>query len=272
LRYHEIAPGSILQRLYLGERLRANRLHGKRFLELGAGTGMNSHFLLESGLTGVGFDLNERACARNREVNATHVAAGRYEVVCGDFLAAADRGSFDVVFSCMVLEHLAPEQEASVFSLARAVLAPGGVMVLLVPSCPAAWGIEDEIAGHQRRYTRPALARLAAAHGFEVRDLAGLTYPLSNLLLPLSNWIIRRAERRKLALSEQERTVLAGRREVLFKTDYPGALRAVLNDVTMAPLHWLQKACRNAAGALVLYAEMAPAPQGPAGGRLAGPP
>jgi hypothetical protein len=42
----------------------------------------------------------------------------------------------------------------------------------------------------------------------------------------------------------------------MFKTDYPAWMRLLLNEVTMYPLHLLQKAMRGNPNALILYAEM----------------
>jgi hypothetical protein len=89
------------------------------------------------------------------------------------------------------------------------------------------------------------------------RHLAGLTYPISNILLPLSNFLVRRSEARKLALPILERTKLSGHRNVRFKTHFPAPLRLVLNDTAMLPLHWMQKAFSQSERSLVLYFEAA---------------
>jgi hypothetical protein len=49
------------------------------------------------------------------------------------------------------------------------VLAPGGVVILLVPACPSLYGRIDELLGHHRRYTRASMARLAAETGLTVK-------------------------------------------------------------------------------------------------------
>ena len=70
---------------------------------------------------------------------------------------------------------------------------------------------------------------------------------------------MRRAERGKLALSAQGRTQLSGNRAVPFKTVFPGALRVVLNEAVMYPLHLLQKMNVRNPRSMVIYAEFSPA-------------
>jgi SAM-dependent methyltransferase len=249
------APGTILQRLYLRERLRG--VPPGRFIEIGVGTGGLSRELLLLGWHGEGWDLSDEAVAQSTATNAGAVADGRYAVRRGDWLEEED-GETDLVASSMVIEHLSDEREALYFERCREVLSERGRAVVLVPASPRHWGIEDEIAGHQRRYTRTGLAARLDELGFRVEHVAGLTFPLSNVLLPVSNALVRRSEGHKRALSNEERTRQSGTRDVAFKTTFPQALGLVLNDRTLYPLHLVQKAARNSDRALVLYAEATP--------------
>jgi SAM-dependent methyltransferase len=248
-------PGTILQRLYLRERLRGLP-HG-RFVEIGVGTGGLSHELLRLDWHGEGWDLSEEAVTRSAETNAVAVAAARYAVRLGDWLEQRG-GEADLIVSSMVVEHLSDEHEARYFERCREVLSETGRAIVLVPASPRHWGIEDEIAGHQRRYTRTGLTARLDELGFRVDHLAGLTFPVSNVLLPVSNALVRRSEGHKRALSEEERTRQSGTRDVAFKTTFPRALGFVLNEWTLYPLHLVQKAARKSERALVLYAEATP--------------
>ena len=172
-----------------------------------------------------------------------------------DWLAASEPEAVDLVVSCMVLEHLGEADEARYLQRCRAALSRGGRGILFVPGCPDYWGMEDEIAGHLRRYTFDSLREAIEAHGLRLEHMAGLTYPLSNLLFPLSEYLVRRAERHKLALSHAERTRASGSRSVPFKTDFPAPLRMVLNEVVLYPLHLLQKLNARNPRSMVLYAE-----------------
>ena len=67
-------------------------------------------------------------------------------------------GAFDVI------EHI-PE----VFDFlneVRRVLQPGGIAVITVPAFSFLWGEEDDVAGHQRRYTKKTLQQQLASCGF----------------------------------------------------------------------------------------------------------
>ncbi len=78
------------------------------------------------------------------------------------------------------------------------------------------------------------------------------------MLFPVSQFLVRRAERDKVALSVQERTRLSGNRAVPFKTTFPRPLRIVLNEAVMYPLHLLQKLNARNPRSMVIYAEFSP--------------
>ncbi len=250
-----LPPGTILQLRYVRERLA--RLRPGRFIEVGTGAGELSALLLDVGWTGVGYEPGA-AAGRARRRNAQGLADGRYELREVDWLIAAPDEPADLVISSMVIEHLPEAQEAMYFRRARAALRPSGRAIVLVPASPRHWGIEDDIAGHQRRYERAGLARRLSEIGWELEHVAGLTFPLSNLLLPVSNRLVARAESDRLAMSELDRTLLSGDRDVAGKTSFPSVAHLVLNDQMLYPLHLLQRAFRDSDRALVLYGEAKP--------------
>ena len=242
--------------LYVKDRLRNRGL--RTFIEVGAGNGYLSRALLSIGLTGIGFDLNAEACENNRVENSAAVASGRYTVRCEDFVTAAVLPA-DLIISSMVIEHLTAAELHAYFARCRNVVSTTGLIVTIVPASPRHWGIEDDIAGHQKRYTREDVREIASEHQLRVVHVAGLTYPVSNLLLGLSNRLARRAESWKLAMGAHERTLISGNRHVWGKTEFPDATRYLVNEVTLFPLHLLQYLTRGSRHALVLYAEMQPA-------------
>lgn len=252
---YEIAPGSILQRMFIHERLKLFAVPGMTFVELGSGNGYNSHLLLESGLSGTGIDLNLSACENNKQLNAAYIEQHKYTVSNGDFFAFTPEKKVDLLFSCMVIEHMPDEMVSSFFNKAREIVKPGGRIITMVPGSMKHWGIEDEIAGHYKRYSIQELAELGTSFRFQVELVCGLTYPVSNWLLPLSNRIILKAESNKKKLSMQEQTVQSGNRKVMFKTDYPLWMRLILNTYTMWPFHILQKLFSRSPRALILYSE-----------------
>jgi cyclopropane fatty-acyl-phospholipid synthase-like methyltransferase len=250
---YRLAPGHILQFLYVKQRLRGRGF--RTFIDVGAGNGYLSRVLLALGLKGSGFDLNPSACDNNRALNAKALASGGYAVRCADFLTTPV-DHVDLIVSSMMVEHLTETEAHAYFSRCRVILNPGGTIVTIAPASPRHWGIEDEIAGHQRRYTRTMFHEIARDHALRVTHIAGLTYPLSNLLLGFSNRLVRRSESWKLEMDAHARTLASGDRHVRGKTEFPAFMRYLVNEVTLFPLHLVQRLFTGHPDALVLYAEM----------------
>ena len=66
-----------------------------------------------------------------------------------------------------VLEHIQDDRKA--LSNMASILAPGGVIVLLVPAFAGLYGPIDRNLGHYRRYSRQLLERLSAATGLRIK-------------------------------------------------------------------------------------------------------
>jgi len=253
-----LPPGTILQLMYLRERL--ENIKPGRFLEIGPGSGEISGLLLELGWSGVSYDLESRTVDRLIDRFRDQISEGRFDARNEDFLKA-DASSFgrtDLIISCMVMEHFSDELENKFVQRSAELLTDDGFMVGFVPASPAHWGIEDDIAGHCRRYTRDGLRELVENEGLKIQHCAGLTYPISNILLLVSNFLVRRAEKFKLTMSKLEKTKASGIRDVRFKTTFPTILSLLLNEYVLLPLHWLQKAFSNSRNSLVLYFEALP--------------
>jgi SAM-dependent methyltransferase len=252
-----LPPGTLLQLAYLEERLRP--LEPGRFVEIGPGSGEITSMLLKLGWCGTVYDLETRTIEALVERFQASVAQGRIVAVNANFVTAMPSSEkVDLIISCMVMEHMESSQEREFMDQSARWLNDNGRMIGLVPGSPQHWGIEDDIAGHCRRYTREALGQLMSRTGWKLTHSGGLTFPLSNCLLPLSNFLVRRAEKSKLSLSAEKRTKLSGHRHVRFKTHFPPVLWLLLNPMTIAPLHWLQKLFSASERALVLYFEAKP--------------
>lgn len=256
----DLAPGNILQALHFRRRLRLlTRELGRsvQFIEIGAGTGWLSEAALSEGCVGVAFEINPEACEANARRNAAAVADGRYRIVNRPFspksVPAGDRS--DLIFSCMLLEHLTHEEIREIVTAARRTCQPWGVFIAFVPAGMSYWGIEDDIAGHLRRYDLPAIFELTRRENLRLRYWTGLTFPLSNLLRSLSNRLVARAESAKLQDSFHQRTVASGFREVPFKTRFPAWMRWLINEWTLRPFDLLQRAFGRSGRSMVLYCE-----------------
>jgi glycosyltransferase involved in cell wall biosynthesis len=143
------------------------RFVGQRVLEVGAGVGNMTRFLLGREHV-VATDLNENYLQILRHLfgEYPHVAVEPFDLNGQVLPPRAER--IDTVLCLNVLEHVEQDHEA-LASLFR-VLEPGGRLVLLVPALHALYGSLDRALAHHRRYSREeVLAKLAAA-GFEVED------------------------------------------------------------------------------------------------------
>jgi len=255
-----LPPGTLLQLMYLRERL--TEIPAGRFVEIGPGSGEITQMLLDLGWAGQSCELDPVTIGRLQKRFASEIREGRYSTVNVDYLKFPKPPEpVDLVISCMVMEHFDDSLESAFMRKSQEVLKDQGLMIGIVPGSPAHWGIEDDIAGHCRRYTRDTIRSLMASTGWSVRHIAGLTFPVSNFLLPVSNFLVTRNEKSKLKLTAIERTKASGRRNVSFKTHFPSLLGIFLNTHVMWPLHLLQKAFKNSESALVLYFESQPVTQ-----------
>lgn len=252
-----LPPGTLLQLMYLRDRIR--RVPPGRFIEIGPGSGEIARLLLDHGWSGCSYDLEVKTIATLSDRFAKEIAENRFMPINDDYLAPPRASEkVDLVISCMVMEHLEDDAQFAFMQMSAECLKKGGIMIGLVPASPVHWGIEDDIAGHCRRYTRAGIETLAAVSGWKLLHIAGLTFPISNLLLPVSNFLVNRSERSKLSLSPLDRTKQSGRRQVKFKTYFPSILGILLNEFTLFPMYLLQKLFAKSERALVLYFEAQP--------------
>jgi len=249
------APGSILSMMVLASRSSIKAGRG-RFVELGAGNGDAAAVLLNLGWQGVLYELDYEAAKSLRLRFAEQILTNRLEVMHGNFLDnELDNECVDLVFSSMVLEHL-PEHEVNhVLAQSARVLKNQGYFVAFVPGSKRHWGIEDLVAGHFRRYSRRELNSLLLSANLRVRSIFGVTYPISNALFGLSNFLVRRGESQKLAENMKMRTESSGRRDVAWKTSYPTWSKLFLNPVTLSPFFLFQHWFRHHDDCLVLFLE-----------------
>ena len=253
---YDLAPGNILQNMYLKHRLKKWTNKGLSFVEVGAGNGKISNILLNAGLTGVGFDLSKQACAINARNNEMFIRNNKYVINNSDFLEY-DGSGVDIVISSHVMEHLSDEAVDLYFRKATSVLSENGLIVSLVPSCMRYWGIEDETVGHFRRYEYQDFHALSSRYRLKITDLAGLTYPVSNMLLGMSNFLLKKNESWKTTIPMQEQTLLSssGVKQVKFKTFFPSYFRYFINEATMYPFFLVQLLTVRNQNCMVIYCE-----------------
>jgi len=252
-----LPPGSILQLLYFDERIKVLMRKGyNSFIEVGSGQGIVSNHLLHLGFKGIGFDLNKEACEINREENKSFIHGNRYNVINKDFLTYDINEKFDIIFSRMVIEHLEDEDLYYYFRKCIKILNPGGIIISIVPAGIKYWGIEDEIAGHKKRYEYEDIEKLSNRHKLIIEHLAGLNFPISNILLGISNRIVQKAESYKDSLSQKQRSIESGFRRVKYKTNFPVLFSLILNPFVIYPFHIIQKYFTRHASCMVIYSEL----------------
>ncbi len=147
---------------------RLRRWIGRRVLEIGSGIGNLSAFLVDRERL-VLTDTREEYLTRLRQRFARHpnVAVARLYLPHEHGALGGER--FDTVICLNVLEHV--EDDIASLVAIRALLAPGGRLVLLVPALPALYGSIDRALGHHHRYKRAGLAGLMRDTGFNVAHI-----------------------------------------------------------------------------------------------------
>ena len=86
---------------------------------------------------------------------------------------------FDGIVCGEILEHIKNDSLA-VREMNR-VLKKGGIGVITVPANPGLWDINDERAGHYRRYQKSELKALLENNGFKVDKVESWGFPLARI-------------------------------------------------------------------------------------------
>jgi SAM-dependent methyltransferase len=141
---------------------------GDRVLEIGAGIGNLSEFLLDRARV-VLSDTDSFYLDRLRERFARHPHVSVLELRLPEFDGDLQADRLDTVICLNVLEHVRDDM-LSLSSVYR-LLQPGGCLVLLVPALPALYGSLDRALGHFRRYTPGELRHIFTAAGFRMRHI-----------------------------------------------------------------------------------------------------
>lgn len=123
-------------------------------LEVGAGIGVNSHFLSQSSKIST-YTLVEPDKELAKEISQnistftipTHVVNGTIEEVT--------HKNYDTIIYIDVLEHIKESQEEII--KAKKLLKPSGKLIILVPSYNFLFNAFDQHVGHHRRYNKQLL-------------------------------------------------------------------------------------------------------------------
>jgi SAM-dependent methyltransferase len=139
---------------------------GRRVLEVGCGVGNVTSVLQDRDLV-VGIDV-EPECVKERArrfSGKANIISACLDVLDPAFLELASY-RFDSVVCLNVLEHVRDDAKALMHM--RAVLEPGGSVILIIPAFESLYGPIDRNLGHFQRYSKRHLGELARSLGFDV--------------------------------------------------------------------------------------------------------
>jgi SAM-dependent methyltransferase len=185
---------------------------GYRVLEVGCGNGNVLRHMAQAcpGGLAVGMDYFEEGLRLARRRAAC-------PLVQGDARRSPFGRRFHVIGMFDVLEHI--DDDMRMLRDVRALLEPGGVLLLTVPAGRRLWSYFDEASHHYRRYEHPELTEKLRAAGFEVRRQSHFMCSIYPLL---------RMARKRSGRSREESHELA-RREFRIVPVINDALSAVLS-------------------------------------------
>jgi len=145
---------------FIYQQLNSLHLNHSKIIEIGAGTGNVSRYLMSNGFS-------------NIAVGEMHFNGLKYAQSYGikecyqfDLLDSPFQNEFETVCMFDVLEHIsdAPKALKNVHNM----LYNKGYVVLTVPAHRWLWNRDDAIAGHKKRYTKVEIITELESHGFEL--------------------------------------------------------------------------------------------------------
>ena len=168
---------------------------GRSVLELGAGIGTVTE-LYAPGHQVLATDLSDECveALRGRFRDAPGVS-----VANKDLRRLTDEAArFDSIVMINVLEHV--EDDAGVLSELRALLSPGGNIVVYVPALNGLYGRWDRKVGHYRRYSRWRMREVAGEAGLAVAELRYVNALAIPAWIAFSRTDVERTQRGSLSL------------------------------------------------------------------------
>ena len=130
-------------------------------MDIGCGVGSNLRILGSAGLNVIGLDRSFYALSLARK-------RIKFPLLNGDLNKLPIRpGSVGLIVAMDILEHL-DNDVGGIRSFYQA-LKKEGVLILTVPAFRPLWGIQDEITGHKRRYSRQEIVEKLRREGFEIK-------------------------------------------------------------------------------------------------------
>lgn len=135
-------------------------------IEVGAGSGNFSSFLLERGAEHLiaiepSEEMYPKLVERFKENRLVETRKAFFSDLCADYA-----GTVDTIVYVNVLEHI--QNDAEELKLMYAALRPGGTVCVFVPALPWLYSAFDASLGHYRRYRKGQLKKLMEEAGFSI--------------------------------------------------------------------------------------------------------
>jgi len=140
-----------------------------RLLDFGCGTGAMTRFFVDRGYRVEGLDISPSIIEQNRKMSP----GIKFHLVEPEERSEIADGSFDVVFSSEVVEHV--YDVMAVFEEFRRILRPGGLLILTTPYHARIKNVVTALVAfekhfdptwqHIRFWTRKSLTDVASRHG-----------------------------------------------------------------------------------------------------------
>lgn len=140
-----------------------------QILEIGCGIGNFSEILANYGsLTAI--DINEGYVRSAKQRLGNKAAIGIGDIEKGEYFFG--KKTFNSIVCINVLEHIENDRKSlvNIYKL----LAPDGLLTLLVPSHNFLYNSIDKSIGHFRRYEKSELSEMMSESGFEVKKIRRL--------------------------------------------------------------------------------------------------
>lgn len=222
-----LPPGNILINHEIEKYLK--KLRPNRSLEIGSGNGQFTNILIKHSAHVTCIDFNKNANDQNKLKNFESLKKGKLIFIDADFLNYNfEEKNYDLIISQFVIEHLTVSEANKFVKKCHSMLSDYGSLILLVPANMKYFSLEDEIYGHLRRYSYKSFSKIFKELEIKNFYIRGLTFPLSNLLFPLSKFIVKKNHNDE-GLSNEEKTQKSGTRDEYLKAKFPKFFIIFLN-------------------------------------------
>jgi len=152
-----------------------------KILDAGCGTGFNCVTLSSFGRV-YGVDLNSSAIAQARKCDYT-------KLFLKDVNSLKYRNYFDAIVAIELIEHIRDDQ-AAIHHFGR-YLKPGGILILTTPAFEFLWSADDDLAMHERRYSRKRIRHIITRSGMKIQVLTYryfFTFIPASIIFILQKW------------------------------------------------------------------------------------